>query len=189
MNDEVTNRARGREQHVVVGYLAETDCDAALERAFQLSHELAGRVAVHVVRALRIGDRPDVAELDAAFVRAKTETVGGIMRAIERVGEPAAPVHIDVTFGEPALAIEAAAVRTAATVVVIGQGAHGEVAGKLAERLRCTLLVATDDRYSAPEPRPRQEIASPDDPHRKPHVYASQDSFDCTFHVGPTRIY
>lgn len=177
-------------RHVVVGYVDIDGCEVALDRAFQLSQEDPSCV-VHVVRAIPLDERVDVGTLDTAFEHGRQETARAILRVGERVGFPPYPVHIDVSFGDPAQTIAAAAERTAATLVIIGHGSEGRVAHELAERLRCTLVVATANHYSSPDvASTTAEVAHPDDPHRHPHTYQYEDVFEqATYHVGPTRIY
>lgn len=174
---------------IVVGYVRGADCDHALEQALEISREPAGGV-VHVVRAIGIPDGADLEVLDGAYERARQETIEALTRACERLGQPPRPVHIEVCFGDPASLIAATAERVAASLVIIGHGCDGEVARQLAARLRCALLVSSADRYSNPELLQRQEVARPEDPNRKPHVYSYDNVLEhITHHIGPTRIY
>jgi nucleotide-binding universal stress UspA family protein len=177
------------EPAIVVGYVHLEDCDLALDRALEQSSEHPNTV-IHVVRAIPSVETRDVSILDQAYEVARRETIEAVTRAYERMGTPATPLHIYVTFGDAAHALMEIARRVAAEIVIIGHGSDGAVARELARHLRCTLLVTTSDRYSSPDVAPLPEVAAPDDPNRKTHTYDSKDTLnEITYHIGPLRIF
>lgn len=194
MDSRVDSRTPERQSQadpraIVVGYVHLDDCDLALDRALEQSREDPSTV-IHVVRAIPRVYTRDVSILDQAYEVARRETIEAVTCAYERAGAHSNPLHIYVTFGDAASALIEVARRVAAELVIIGHGHDGAIARELARHLRCTLVVTTSDRYSAPDIQPLPEVAAPDDPNRRVHTYESKDTFnETTYHIGPIRIF